>query len=62
MPYIYIPKDTKKIASHALNVKNKFHDTPYCTVYCSIAEQFKSDDAVKISAESEDVDVKHYQL
>ena len=26
-----------------------------CTVYCSIAELFKSDDEVKISAETEDV-------
>ena len=29
----------------------------HCTVYCSIVEQFKYDDEVKISTETEEVDV-----
>ena len=28
----------------------------YCTVYCSIAEEFKSDDEVNISTESKDAE------
>ena len=28
-----------------------------CTVYCSIAEEFKSDDEVKITTETKDADV-----